>query len=84
MGEGFAEYIVGAWCVGTVLDSAASRSTVGTLVRTAPSSMAMNVNVNVEWWSGDKLYQHFMDESGLVLMRGQKRTVDDAGIHVHT
>eukprot|EP00966_Prymnesium_polylepis_P271553 6273839-Prymnesium_polylepis.1 len=34
--------------------------------------MAMNVNVNVEWWSGDKLYQHFMDGPGeehRILMR---------------
>ncbi len=66
-----AEYIVGAWCIGTVIDSAASRSTVGTLVRTAPASMALNVNVNIEWWSGDKLYKHYMDTSGLVLRRGQ-------------
>eukprot|EP00966_Prymnesium_polylepis_P308781 7135342-Prymnesium_polylepis.1 len=42
--EGCGEYIVGAWCIGTVIDSAASRSTVGTLVRTAPTSMALNLN----------------------------------------
>jgi hypothetical protein len=72
--SGCAEYIVGAWCVGTVLDSAASRSSVGMLVRRAPSSMAMNVNVNVEWWSAKKLYQHFMDgpdDENRILMRTQ-------------
>ena len=60
--SGNAEYIVGGWCIGTVLDSAASRA-VGhaNQVRTAPASMAINVNVNVEWWDADKLYQHYMD-----------------------
>jgi len=75
--SGCAEYIVGAWCVGTVLDSAASRSSVGMLVRRAPSSMAMNVNVNVEWWSAKKLYEHFMDgpdDENRILMRTQTHT----------
>lgn len=72
VGDG--EYIVGAWCIGTVLDSAASRSTVGTLVRTNPTSMALNLNVNIEWWSGDKLYKHYMDDSGLTMMRNQPPT----------
>ena len=56
-----AEYIVGGWCIGTVLDNSASRASVGNVTRTAPSSMALNVNVGVEWWSGDKLYRHYMD-----------------------
>ena len=60
---GVSEFILGAWCVGTVMDSAASRAATahGNVVRTAQHSMAMNVNVNVEWWDGDKLYQHYMD-----------------------
>lgn len=74
LGQECGEYIVGAWCIGTVIDSAASRSTVGTLVRTAPTSMALNVAVNIEWWSGDKLYKHYMDDSGMTLMRGQHST----------
>jgi hypothetical protein len=65
-----AEYIIGGWCVGTVLDSAASRSTIGAQTRTAPCSMALNINVNVEWWSGDKLHRHYMDTDGSVLSRG--------------
>ena len=48
--------IIGGWCVGTVLDNAASRSTIGHQVRNAPASMALSVNVNVEWWSGADLY----------------------------
>ena len=60
---GTAEYILGAWCIGTVTDSAASRAVMhANQVRTAPSSMAVNVNVNVEWWDGDCLYQHYMDK----------------------
>ena len=64
------EYILGAWCIGTVLDSAASRSAVGNQIRTAPASMAMNVNVNIEWMSGDDLYRRYMDVDGTVQQRG--------------
>ena len=61
--SGTSEFILGAWCIGTVTDSAASRAVMhANQVRTAPSSMAINVNVNVEWWDGDKLYQHYMDK----------------------
>lgn len=60
-GSGLASFVLGGWCVGTVLDSAASRSMQGPMVRVAPQSMAMNVNVNVEWWSPDKLHQHYGD-----------------------
>lgn len=70
IGGGIGEYILGGWCVGTVLDSAASRSTVGHSVRIAPSSMAINVNVNVEWWDADKLYKQYMDVDGTVQRRG--------------
>jgi hypothetical protein len=64
------EYIIGGWCVGTVLDSAASRSVTGNQVRTAPGSMAMNINVGVEWMSGDDLYRRYMDVDGTVQQRG--------------
>jgi hypothetical protein len=74
---GVGEYILGGWCIGTVLDSAASRSAAHTGVRMAPASMAINVNVNVEWWNPDKLYHHYQDceqsagavERGTVLQR---------------
>ena len=72
-------YIIGGWCIGTVLDSAASRSTIGTLVRTNPTSMALNLNVNIEWWSGDRLYKHYMDaDEDRINVRGQhhKRASD--------
>ena len=68
---GISETILGGWCVGTVLDSAASRSVIGSQVRISPSSMAINVNVNVEWWTGDKLFKNFMDKDGLVYRRNQ-------------
>lgn len=74
------EYIIGGWCVGTVLDSAASRSVIGSQVRTAPSSMAMNINVNVEWWSGDDLYRRYMDIDGTVQQRGVI-TPDDGAVN---
>ena len=56
------EYILGGWCIGTVLDSAASRAMMhAQQIRTSQSSMAINVNVNVEWWDADKLHSHYMD-----------------------
>lgn len=77
---GVREVVVGAWCIGTVLDSAASRSTVGfQTVKSHPTSMAINLNVNVQWWSGDKLYKHYYDAGGLVMARGVKRDFDSEG-----
>tara|TARA_Y100000768_G_scaffold330515_1_gene269261 strand:- start:7061 stop:9229 length:2169 start_codon:yes stop_codon:yes gene_type:complete len=70
-----------ARCIGTVLDNAASRSTVGHQVRTAPASMALNINVNIEWWSGDKLYRNFMDVDGTVLRRDMYMNSDDTKLH---
>lgn len=61
--SGTSEFILGAWCIGTVTDSAASRAVMhANQVRTAPSSMAINVNVNIEWWDADMLYQKYMDK----------------------
>ncbi len=64
-------YIIGGWCIGTVLDSAASRASIGNQIRTAPATMALNVNVNIEWWSSDKLYRHYMDVDGSVRTRAE-------------
>ena len=68
---GVGSYIIGGWCIGTVLDAAASRSTVGQLTRTTPTSMAMQVAVDVEWCTGDDLYAKYMDKSGMTAQRGQ-------------
>lgn len=61
------EYIVGGWCIGNVLDTAASRavfagagSNIG--VRTAPNSMAINLNVQIEWWDADRMYRSFANK----------------------
>lgn len=70
--SGCADYIVGGWCIGSTLDSAASRSTVGNLVRTAPTSMAVQANIQVQWWSADKMAKHYAD-NGDVYKRGEKR-----------
>ena len=58
------EYIVGGWCIGNVLDTSASRavmpgagSNIG--VRTAPNSMAHNINVQIEWWDADRMWRNF-------------------------
>jgi hypothetical protein len=68
---GAAEYIVGGWCVGTVIDSAASRALGHNGIRTRPSSMAYNVNVNVEWWDADQLHAAYADEDRGLYARGE-------------
>lgn len=67
------EYMVGAWQIGTVLDSAASRAVMpgGSFkgVRTAPNTMAQNVYVNIGWWSADRLWRTYMNVEGTVKPR---------------
>lgn len=62
------EYVVGGWCIGNVLDTSASRgsmpgtgSSIG--VRTAPNSMALNINVSVDWWDPDRMWRSFMNKA---------------------
>jgi hypothetical protein len=66
LGEKGGEYIVGGWCIGNVLDTSASRATfpgAGNIgVRTAPNSMAINLNVKVDWWTADKMYRTYMND----------------------
>lgn len=67
------EYVVGGWCIGTIMDSAASRA-VGNLganigVRTAPNTAAHSLYVNVEWWNGDRLYRSYANVEGLTRSR---------------
>jgi len=63
---GVSEYIVGGWCIGTVLDSAAARSshegaTLVGAVKRQRVSHACNVKVGVEFWSADRMYRSFMN-----------------------
>jgi len=51
------EYIVGGWCIGTVLDSAAQPTLrVG---RHRVGSTPMSINVCIEWLNGDQMYRRF-------------------------
>jgi hypothetical protein len=66
---GVSEYIIGGWCIGTVLDSAASRAVSDGMsmlggVKRAKSSFSCNVSVNVKWWSADKMYRSYMNRDG--------------------
>ena len=67
---GVSEYIIGGWCIGTVIDASASRALpnggnlMGTAKR-AKSSVSCNVAVNVHWWSADKMYRHYMNRDGV-------------------
>ena len=64
----FGAYIVGGWQIGNVLDTSASRavSSTATLigVRTAPNSSALNVNVNVAWFTANRMCQSFNNREG--------------------
>ena len=65
-GDDLAEYIVGGWCIGRVLDSAASRAALpGHFASNAnPTSHSINIDVNVEWWSGDRMFRAYCDKEG--------------------
>jgi len=89
--DGVSEYIVGGWCIGTVLDARSSRVTtmtpnIGVNHDIRPKNVALNVMVNVQWCSGDELYKSYMDTSGMVLKRGDNKRegaeLDDADVDV--
>ena len=67
------EYIVGGWHLGNVMDSAASRrampGTGNITMRTAPNTMAHNINVNISWWSADQMWEAFMNKEGSLRAR---------------
>lgn len=72
--DGVSEYIIGGWCIGTVLDSAAARSSMQGVplvgaVKRQRTSHASNVKVKVEWWSADRLYRSFMNVNGGIRTR---------------
>jgi len=73
------EYIVGSWCIGSVMDTSASRAAfpnTGSMigVRTAPNSAALNINVQVGYWDSDRLWRTFMNREGTVKPRYEKFT----------
>lgn len=74
-GERMAEYIIGGWSIGRVMDSAASRAALpGQYVSNRdPTSHAMNIDVGVEWWSGDRMYRTYCDREGKTFLRRQQK-----------
>jgi len=68
LGTTMSEYIVGGWCIGSVMDSAASRASMpdGMSIgpRTAPNTSAINLYVDIEYWSGDKMYRKYSNVAG--------------------
>ena len=74
--DDFGEYIVGGWQIGNVMDTSASRaampqgSNIG--VRTAPNSSALNINVNIGYWSPDRLQRSFSNVDGGITPRYKK------------
>ena len=74
LGTNGGEYIVGGWCIGNVLDTSASRgsmpgtgSSIG--VRTAPNSMALNINVQIDWWDPDRMWRSFMNKESKAIVK---------------
>ena len=56
------EYILGGWCIGTVMDSAASRAVSHNMPYASQHTMAINVNVNIEWWDADQLHLAYQNK----------------------
>jgi len=80
--EDYGEYIVGGWEVGTVMDTAASRSHFSSAgssigVRTAPNTRALNVAVGVKWWNADQLHRTFMNKENRVVARYERPSDDE-------
>jgi hypothetical protein len=61
----YGEYVVGGWCIGKCMDSAASRGSFPSKsimgVRTAPNTAAINLNVDIQYMSGDDLFNAHMN-----------------------
>ena len=71
-GKSIAEYIVGGWCIGRVLDSAASRAQGPSgMSNSNPTTYSITVDTHVEWWSGDRLFRKFCNVDGKFKQRGQ-------------
>ena len=72
-------YIIGGWCVGTVIDSSAARATHDGValmggVKRAKCTHAANIVVNVEWWSADRMFQMYMNPGAAQGNRGTLRS----------
>ena len=69
----FGEYVVGGWQIGQVLDTSASRAVMpqGQLmgVRTAPNTSALNINVQISWYTADRMARSFNNPEGTVATR---------------
>ena len=66
IGRNGGEYILGGWCIGTILDSAAARAMPDSMnlvgsVKRARSAHANNVLVDIKWNSADDLYRKYMN-----------------------
>ena len=72
--QSFGEYIIGGWSIGNVMDTSASRATMPNAgssigVRTAPNSAALNINVSINYWDGDRFWRTFMNKENTVKPR---------------
>jgi hypothetical protein len=84
------EYIVGGWQIGAVMDTAASRGSMpqgaSLGIRSAANSAAMNINVNVSWFSADRLCRSFNNPEGTIKQRfeaSQSQPKNVVNMHLH-
>ena len=73
-----ASYILGGWQLGAVLDSAASRTTIGHQVKVSPGTYSSNVYVAVKWLSGDELARKYDNTSNRIRSVVQKPVSSDS------
>lgn len=85
IGTTMGEYIVGGFCIGTVLDSAASRAALPGqfAVKSDTATYALNVYVKTEWWSGDKLYRAYCDVGQSLEPRYQTKNLPSGDLYKH-
>ena len=60
----------GAAPPGAVIVDSATVQNIG--VRTAPNSMAINLNVKVEWWDSDRMWRSYMNVDNSLTPRYEK------------
>jgi hypothetical protein len=84
-GGDVADYIVGGWCIGSIIDSAASRAApgdsstlVGAMKRTRVNS-AHNLVVKIEWWDSDKMCRSYGPRARRARYDGAKQRLPMSG-----
>ena len=86
-GGDVADYIVVGWCIGSIIDSAASRAApgdsstlVGAMKRTRVNS-AHNLVVKIEWWDSDKMCRSYGPRARRARYDGMVKRMPTSGMY---